>query len=89
MKRITRIIISFCLMLLLTEGVKGQSVRIGVEGNYGVGPYYKYDSSGFFEGKEKANMLLWSANFYYDIIFPRSWTPNWMALSMQIGFGTM
>ena len=68
MKRITRIIISFCLMLMLTEGVNGQSVRFGVESNVGFGPYYKYDSSGFLEGKERSNMLLWSANIYYDII---------------------
>ena len=89
MKRITRIIISFCLMLMLTEGVNGQSVRFGVESNVGFGPYYKYDSSGFLEGKERSNMLLWSANIYYDIIFPRKWTPNWMALSMQLGAGFM
>lgn len=88
MKRITRIIISFCLMLLLTEGVKGQ-VRFGVEGNVGLGPYYRYDRDGFFERTKRAYMLLWSANIYYDIIFPRKWTPNWMALSMQFGVGTM
>lgn len=89
MKRITRIFFSFCLMLMLSEGVKGQSVRIGVEGNIGLGPYYKYDRSGFFEDKERANILLYSANIYYDIIFPRYWTPNWMALSTQIGMGFM
>ena len=88
MKRITRIIISFCLMLLLTEGVNGQ-VRFGVESNVGLGPYYYYDRDGFFEDKERANLLLYSTNFFTDIIFPRKWTPNWMALSMQIGLGFM
>lgn len=94
MKRITRIIISFCLMLLLTEGVDGQ-VRFGVEGNYGIGPYYNYDlgdefgyNEGAFIGKDY-KMLMYSVNFYTDIIFPRRWTPNWMALSMQVGLGFM
>ena len=88
MKRITRIIISFCLMLMLTEGVNGQ-VRFGVESNVGFGPYYKYDSSGYYEDKDRAAFLLVSCNIFYDAIFPRSWTPNWMALSMQFGAGFM
>lgn len=95
MKRITRIFISFCLMLLLTEGVKGQSVRFGFEGNYGIGPYYNYDlgnesweNDGAFISKDY-KMLVYSVNFYTDIIFPRRWTPNWMALSMQVGLGFM
>lgn len=75
-------------MLLLTEGVNGQSIRLGAEGNCGLGAYFEYDEYGFYENRSFNNLTL-SANLFADIIFPRSWTPNWIALSTQIGMGFM
>ena len=82
-----KILIASCLMLVCAANLSAQW-RFGVGMNYDINSAKYYETfSDSPEERIRARCISLDLNAEY--VLPRTWTPNWMALSLRTGAGFM